>query len=67
MMGTANIIYSRTYAVYEMYITAGAIYLAITYLFVWGFRSAEYRMSGHLRDRPGLAATTVVAMPAGLR
>lgn len=67
MMGISNIIYNRTYAVYEMYITAGAIYLAITYLLVWGFRSVEHRMSGHLRDRPGLATATVVAMPAGLR
>lgn len=67
LMGTTNIIYSRTYAVYEMYITAGAIYLAITYLLVWGFRTVEHRLSGHLRERPGLATPAMVAMPAGLR
>ncbi|MGH6931353.1 MAG: ABC transporter permease [Dongiaceae bacterium] len=69
MLGVANIIYNRTYAFYEMYITIAAMYLVITYLLVWGFRTVEYRLSGHLRDRPGTATATatVVAMPAGLR
>jgi octopine/nopaline transport system permease protein/arginine/ornithine transport system permease protein len=67
MMRTADIIYNRTYAVYEMYITVGAMYLALTYLLVWGFRSVEFRLSGHLRERPGMATAGVVAMPAGLR
>ena len=69
MLGVANIIYNRTYAFYEMYITMAVVYLAMTYLLVWGFRSVEHHLSGHLRDRPGVSTATVavVAMPAGLR
>src|SRR5262245_51535675 len=35
----ANIIYNRTYAVYEMFLTIAVIYVAIHYLILWGFRA----------------------------
>ena len=65
----ANIIYNRTYAVYEMYLTIAAIYVAITYLILWGFRALEHRLGGHLRERPAEAATKepAAALTTGLR
>ena len=49
--GVARAIVARTFDVYEIYLTAGAIYLVVTYSFLWLFRLLEYRLSGHLRDR----------------
>ncbi len=66
MMGVANIIYNRTYAVYEMYITIAIIYLAMTYLIVWGFRALEFHLSGHLRDRPADAKGAAAAATSAL-
>ena len=36
------------------------MYLAVTYTLIWLFRKLEYRLSGHLRDRP---TARVVARP----
>lgn len=56
LTGVARVIVARTFHVYEIYLTAAAIYLAITYLILWVFRRVEHRLSGHLRERPaGLA------------
>ena len=51
--GVAGAIANRTFAFYEMYLMAAALYLALTYLIAWGFRKVEFRLSGHLRERPG--------------
>jgi hypothetical protein len=48
-----------------MYITVGLFFLAMTYAIIWGSRLLEYRLSGHLRDRP--AAQAAPALVAGLR
>jgi arginine/ornithine transport system permease protein len=61
LTGSAERIISDTFAFYELYITIALIYLAITYLLVWLFRSLERRLNAHLRDRP---TTRVVARPA---
>ena len=65
----ANIIYNRTYAVYEMFLTIAVIYVAITYLILWGFRALEHRLSGHLRERPDevTAKGPAAALTPGLR
>ena len=43
---------ARYFEPYEFYLTAGAIYLATTYVIVGIFHQVERRLSGHLRDRP---------------
>ena len=57
LTGIARIIVARSFAVYEVYITAGLIYLVVTYGILFVFRKVEYWLSGHLRDRAGETAT----------
>ena len=57
----ARIIAARSLDVYEIYITASLIYLCITYGILGVFRWTELRLSGHLRDRPGLAKAAAAA------
>ena len=49
LTGVARVLVARTFAVYELYIAAGLIYLACTYLILWVFRKVEHRLSAHLR------------------
>ena len=65
LTGVARVIIARTFAPYEIFITIAVIYLALTYLIDFGFRNVEYRLSGHLRDRPAGAAKP--ALVPGLR
>jgi len=51
LTGVARVIAARSFAIYELYITAGIIYLIVTYGILFVFRKAEFRLSGHLRDR----------------
>lgn len=51
LTGVARVIVARTFAVYEIYIAAGLLYLACTYLILWVFRKVEFRLSGHLRPQ----------------
>ena len=70
LTGTAEAINHETLAFYELYITIALMYLAITYALVWLFRKLEYRLSGHLRDRPtlrGVARSGPEPIQAGLR
>ena len=43
---------ARSFAVYEIFITAGILYLIVTYGVLFAFRNIEHRLSGHLRERP---------------
>ena len=52
LTGVARVIVARTFDVYEIYITAGIMYLVITYGILWVFKAVEHRLSGHLRGRP---------------
>ena len=52
LMGIARIIVARSFAVYEIFITAGILYLIVTYAVLFAFRKVEHRLSGHLRERP---------------
>jgi len=54
LTGVARVLVARTFAVYELYIAAGLIYLACTYLILWVFRRVERRLFAHLR-RPEAA------------
>ena len=51
LTGVARIIVARSFAVYEIYITAAVLYLIVTFTMLWGFRKLEHWWSGHLRER----------------
>ncbi len=55
LTGVARAIAARSFAIYEIYIAAGLVYLAITYAILWVFRRVEFRWSAHLRERPLIA------------
>lgn len=67
LMGAASNIVNRSFALFEIYITAGLMYLAMTYVIEWAFRKLEHRLSGHLRERvasAGASAATPEPEPA---
>lgn len=66
LTGVARTIVVRTFDVYEIYITAGLMYLAVTYGVLWVFRIVEHRLSGHLREReePGAAMREALRLRA---
>lgn len=51
LTGTARVIAARTFDIYELYITAGILYLIVTYGILYLFRRVEHRWSAHLRER----------------
>ena len=51
LTGQARSIASRTYAIYEMYITAAIFYLVLVYALLYCFRKVEKRITAHLRER----------------
>ena len=51
--GAARLVQSRAYAPYEAFITAGMLYLVLTFALVWLFRALEHRMHAHLRRPVG--------------
>ncbi|MBI5591913.1 MAG: ABC transporter permease [Deltaproteobacteria bacterium] len=53
--GVARMVASRSFAFYEMYMTAAVFYLILVYGVLFVFRKVEYRLSGHLRS-PSLSA-----------
>ena len=57
LTGISRIIVARSFAVYEIYITAGVLYLIGTYSMLWAFRKLEHWWSGHLRVREDNVAT----------
>lgn len=61
LMGVARIIVARSFAVYEIFITAGILYLIVTYGVLFAFRKVEHALSGHLRARDD-AREQVVAL-----
>lgn len=48
--GVARMVASRSFAFYELYITAAVFYLILVYGVLFVFRRVEYRLSGHLRS-----------------
>ena len=51
LTGISRQLISKTFAVYEFYLTAAAMYLVMTYALVYLFRMWEKRLSGHLQER----------------
>ncbi|MFQ5983902.1 MAG: ABC transporter permease [Alphaproteobacteria bacterium] len=52
LFGTTRVIVARSFAPYELYITAALIYLAMTVVITRAFKGVEYRLSPHLREAP---------------
>ncbi len=53
--GAARVIASRSFAFYELYLTAALLYLFLVYGVLYVFRRIEYRITGYLLD-PSLRA-----------
>ncbi|WP_448190354.1 ABC transporter permease [Azospirillum sp. sgz301742] len=49
--GIARKIIAQTFAVFEVFLVAGALYLALNFTLAWLVRAAERRMNPHLRAR----------------
>ena len=47
--GAARIVNSRFYSPYEAFVTAGLLYMAITFSLVWVLRKLEHRWLAHLQ------------------
>lgn len=62
LTGAARIIIARTFATYELFITIGLIYLALTYLMLWGFRRLEKKWYRHLDRMPAAEAKPNLAL-----
>ncbi len=60
LTGVARIIVAQSFEPYKLYITAGLIYLVITYTFVLASRRLERRLSAHLRGQPAGGIGNVV-------
>jgi len=65
LTGVARVIVARTFDVYEIYITAGLMYLAVTYGIVGVFKLVERRIYRHMRPRRETSAAPQLAGQAG--
>jgi polar amino acid transport system permease protein/octopine/nopaline transport system permease protein len=59
LTGTANTIVARTFAPYELFVTAAAIYLVIAAILTAALRALEYRLARH--QRAPASTTAVIA------
>ncbi len=49
LTGAARIVNSRYYAPFESFLIAGAFYMMLTFIILWGFRTLEKRFLAHMR------------------
>jgi His/Glu/Gln/Arg/opine family amino acid ABC transporter permease subunit len=49
--GVARVISARSFAFYELFMTAGALYLVLVYGLLFIFRKVEFRITSHLRSQ----------------
>jgi ABC-type arginine/histidine transport system permease subunit len=61
------VLVSRSFAAFEIWIFVGIIYCAISYAILYGFKLLEFRWSGHLRERPGMAVKPAAVVTAVVR
>lgn len=62
LTGIARVIAASTFDIYEIYITAGLLYLCITYGILYLFRKIEHRWSAHQRQRDDEQPTLTASM-----
>lgn len=60
--GVARVIAARSFAFYELFITAALLYLGLVYGVLFIFRKVEFRLTRHLLDRVAMAKK----VPSGL-
>lgn len=53
--GVARVIAARSFAFYELFLTAAVIYLILVYGVLFLFKKIEFRISGHLRERSSVS------------
>lgn len=51
LFGAARLVNSRSFVPFESYIAAGVFYLALTFIIVWVFKTAERHFHAYLRPR----------------
>ena len=56
LTGVASTIAARSFAFYELYLTAAVMYLILVYGLLFVFKRIEYRISGHLREAKPISA-----------
>jgi His/Glu/Gln/Arg/opine family amino acid ABC transporter permease subunit len=61
LTGVGRVLIAETFRTFEIWIFVGLCYLAMSYAILYGFRRLEYRLSGHLRAGPEVAAGPVRA------
>jgi His/Glu/Gln/Arg/opine family amino acid ABC transporter permease subunit len=59
LTGVGRVLIAETFRTFEIWIVVGLIYLALSYAILHGFKRLEYRLSGHLRAGPEVAAGTL--------
>jgi octopine/nopaline transport system permease protein len=62
--GIAASIASETYRPISVFVTAGAVYLMITFLLTRAVKALEYRLTPHLRPPPAVTATRLSGVAA---
>lgn len=53
--GVARVIAARSFAFYELFLTAAVIYLILVYGVLFLFKKVEFYISGHLRERSSVS------------
>jgi His/Glu/Gln/Arg/opine family amino acid ABC transporter permease subunit len=56
LTGVGRVIIAETFRTFEVWIFVGLCYLVMSYAILYAFKRLEYRLSGHLRAGPAVAA-----------
>jgi His/Glu/Gln/Arg/opine family amino acid ABC transporter permease subunit len=59
LTGVGRVIVAESFRTFEVWIFVGLCYLVMSYAMLYGFKNLEYRLSGHLRAGPTVAAAPV--------
>ncbi|RDD63312.1 ABC transporter permease [Ferruginivarius sediminum] len=58
--GIASKVAARSFAFYELYLTAAVMYLILVYALLYVFKRIEYRISGHLREAKSQSSSAMM-------
>ena len=56
LTGVGRVLIAESFRTFEIWIFVGLCYLVMSYGILYGFKRLEYRLSGHLRAGPAVAA-----------
>jgi octopine/nopaline transport system permease protein/arginine/ornithine transport system permease protein len=57
LTGVGRVLISASFRTFEVWIFVGLCYLLMSYAILYVFKRIEFRLMGHLRERPGAAGT----------